>query len=448
MDNGNSAAQMVTKALGGGLVLRSVQPEDADRSAEFFVSVFAEDEGIQPDERIGYWVRDLFRLDDDPGRKRYGFLVEKEDSKEIVSALLSIPQSWTYAGIPIQVGRPEPVATDKAFRNRGLVRALFREFHHKSDQDGDLMQCISGIPWFYRQFGYEMAVELGGSRSGFITQVEAAEKEKNAEIKARGAAARDITFLSELYQKSASRYLLHCPLDQAWWEKEIVHKHPANIEKTGVFIVEKIDGSPLGFFIVSKELSDNAVFVRYVEIKSGENWRSCMSVVISESWKFGERIAKETGESCSRLLFGLGSQHPAYLAAADFLPVQRRPYNWYLRVPDLAKFITHVRPALESNLANSPFAGFDGTLKISFYKRELHLIFNQGKLSSAFNMAAGKWQDADICFPDLTFLQLLFGYRSGGELVNMFVDCRISEKFLPLVDALFPKKQSLIIPVE
>ena len=114
----------------------------------------------------------------------------------------------------------------------------------------------------------------------------------------------------------------------------------------------------------------------------------------------------------------------------------------------MAKFITHVSPALENNLVNSPFAGFDGTLKISFYKRELHLTFRQGKLSSADNAAAGKWQDADLCFPDLTFLQLLFGYRSGGELLNMFVDCRISEKFLPLVDVLFPKKQSLILPIE
>jgi hypothetical protein len=30
----------------------------------------------------------------------------------------------------------------------------------------------------------------------------------------------------------------------------------------------------------------------------------------------------------------------------------------------------------------------------------------------------------------------------------MFVDCRISEKFLPIMDALFLKKQSLIFPVE
>jgi hypothetical protein len=448
MDKITAAANMEVKALGGGLVLRSVQPEDVDRSADFFVRVFAEDEGIQPDERIGHWVRDLFRLDDDPDRRRYGFLVEKEDSRDIVSALLAIPQTWTYAGIPILAGRPEPVATDKAFRNRGLVRALFQEFHHASEKDGDLMQVISGIPWFYRQFGYEMAVELGGSRSGFITQVEAAEKEKNAEIKARAAVEKDISFLCKIYANSAVRYLLHCPLDLDWWEKEIVHKHPANIEKTGVFILEKTDGSQLGFFIVSKELSDGGVFLRYLEIKPGENWRSCMPSVITESWKFGERIAKETDGSFSRLIFGLGSQHPAYQAAADFLPMQRRPYNWYLRVPQLAKFIAHVSPVLENNLASSPFAGFDGTLKISFYKRELHLTFKNGNLSAAVDAAAGRWQDADLCFPDLTFLQLMFGYRSGSELLNMFVDCRIPEKFLPLIDVIFPKKLSLILPVE
>jgi hypothetical protein len=437
-----------TKPLGGGLVLREVFKEDIEKVSDFFVRVFAEDEGLEPDKRIGRWTQDLIRLDDDPVRERFGFLIEKEDTAEIVSALLSIPQIWTYDGIRIPVGRPEPVATDKEFRNRGLVRALFQEFHETSDQYRDLMQAISGIPWFYRQFGYEMAVELGGSRSGFITQVEMAEKDKLDGISVRPAQPVDIPFLDELYKSSASRYLVHCPLDENWWKKELVEKHPENLEKTGVFILEKSAGDSAGFFFVSKELNDKGVFIRYVEVKPGENWRDYMPLVITETWKFGQKIVSETGGEFSRFILGLGSQHPAYLAAAEYLPMARRPYNWFFRVPDLAKFIMHISPALERNLASSPFGGYNGVIDFSFYRNGLKLTFQQGKMVKAENTPASVWHKADVCFPDLTFLQLLLGYRSGSELTGMFVDCRISEKFLPIMDTLFLKKQSLIFPVE
>ena len=44
------------------------------------------------------------------------------------------------------------------------------------------------------------------------------------------------------------------------------------------------------------------------------------------------------------------------------------------------------------------------------------------------------------CFPDLAFLQLLFGYRSFDELDYAFADCFTDEEMPPLVRALFPKQ--------
>ena len=37
-----------------------------------------------------------------------------------------ISQTWSYRGIPFDVGRPELVATDPAYRRRGLVRRQFQ----------------------------------------------------------------------------------------------------------------------------------------------------------------------------------------------------------------------------------------------------------------------------------------------------------------------------------
>lgn len=448
MNSNPALSEMRRRSLGDGLALCYATPADLYRLVEFFSRVLTEDEAGKPDGRIGVWSRDLLTLNENNPDRPFAIMVEEEATKRIASALISIPQNWTYAGIPLLVGRPEPVGTDENFRNRGLVRALFEEFHRNSQARGDLLQGITGIPYFYRQFGYEIAVELGGSHSAYEVHVKTAAKADHEGRGVRPAGLDDIPFLQACYQASASRYLLHSSLSSEYWETELSKKHPDNLEKPGIFILETAEKQPAGFFIVSSEMDGQAVVVRYIEVNAGLNWSSYMPLVIQRSWAFGQELAQRYGTPCTRLCLGLGSQHPAYLAAAEYLPEFRKPYNWYLRVPDLAKLIRHITPEIKKRLARSPFCGYNGKLKIAFYKSDLHLEFQSGSLINIEKAPPSVWHAADVCFPDLTFLQLLFGYRSSRELSEIFVDCRVSEKFIPFMDALFPKQASLILPIE
>jgi hypothetical protein len=53
-----------------------------------------------------------------------------------------------------------------------------------------------------------------------------------------------------------------------------------------------------------------------------------------------------------------------------------------------------------------------------------------------------------IAFPGLTFLQLLFGYRSYEELHQSFADCWCDgEDLRALINIFFPKKLSDVFPV-
>jgi hypothetical protein len=101
---------------------------------------------------------------------------------------------------------------------------------------------------------------------------------------------------------------------------------------------------------------------------------------------------------------------------------------------------------LEQRLAGSILPGYSGEFKISFYRDGLRLVFEQGRLK-----AAEPWQheqDAeDAAFPDLTFLQLLMGYRSLEELRYAFKDCRYrNDEARALLRALFPKQTAYIFP--
>src|SRR6185503_21237380 len=70
-------------------------------------------------------------------------------------------------------------------------------------------------------------------------------------------------------------------------------------------------------------------------------------------------------------LWLLGTEHPLYHVSR--LPERDPGYAWYVRVPDVAAFLTVVTPALERRLAASPCAGHTGTLTLGFYSDGVRL---------------------------------------------------------------------------
>ena len=157
--------------LGDGLVLRRSCAQDAEALADFNARVHSDEGMDKPDERLGAWTYDLMAKPHPTFKASDFTLVEEETSGRIVSAMNLIPQTWSFSGIPFKVGRPELVGTLPEFRNRGLVRRQFEVIHQWSEQNGDLVQAITGIPYYYRLFGYEMAMNLQGGRAGYPTHI-------------------------------------------------------------------------------------------------------------------------------------------------------------------------------------------------------------------------------------------------------------------------------------
>jgi hypothetical protein len=121
-----------------------------------------------------------------------------------------------------------------------------------------------------------------------------------------------------------------------------------------------------------------------------------------------------------------------------------------MRVPDVRTFLLRIRPVLETRLATSAMAGYSGLLRLNFYQSQLALRFDAGQLVDVGDFRPEHFFDADAYFPDLSFLQLLFGYRSVEEIHQIRPDCfieRDSPEAAVLLRALFPKQRSHIVPV-
>lgn len=436
--------------LGNGLLLRRSCANDVDALAAFNQRIHTEDDDpVDPVERLAPWVRDLLSGRHPTHHVDDFSVVEDTHSGKIVSCMSLISQTWSYAGIPFELGRPELVATDEAFRNRGLVRTQFELIHALSAQRGQLVQAITGIPYYYRQFGYEMALDLDGNRRGFApSHVPKLPEGQSEPYLILPASEEDIPAIQALYAQGCERSPIACVRDEAIWRYELSGQTPESINRRELRMIKTPQGELVGFLAHSNMLWWNsALALTCLEIYPGHPWAEVVASVNRYLYAEGQKCAARDGQTCTGFGYALGAQHPAYTAAGRGLPAETKSYAWYMRVPDLAAFILHIRPALEKRLANSIGSGASAVLTLCFYRSGLRIVLENGRITHAENTPPGKWMHADAVFPPLSFLQLLFGYRSLEEMRYMFADCWANEKAALLLNALFPRQSSLVWPV-
>jgi hypothetical protein len=436
----------ILRNLGNGLNLRRSTAADADLLADFNSWIHGDDELDR--KHLAAWTRDLLTKPHPTFHADDFTVVAEAETGRIVSSLNLISQTWTYEGIPFGVGRPELVGTLPEYRNRGLVRTQFDEIHKWSAERGELVQAITGIPYYYRLFGYEMALDLGGRRFGYEPNVPKLKEGEKEIFNIRPALNADLPFVVDLYTETQKRYAISCVRGMDILGYELNVQSRDGVPHNDIFIIEDEHGERLGYFQHPNFLGRTGLVVFGYELKPGTSWLAVTPSVVRHVWQCGQEIAKRDNGTSTSFGFMLGLDHPVYQALGDALPVVNDPYAWYIRVPDVPAFIRHIAPALEKRLADSVAVGYSGELRISFYQDGLRLVFEKGKLKEVESWRPPSGDDGLAAFPGLTFIQLLFGYRSFDELHHAFADCFWEENEARVVlNILFPKRQSDVFPV-
>lgn len=431
----------IRRDLGDGLVLRRATPQDIKALIAFLNSIF--DAPF-----VGGSVRAIIDGSWPVGRLEDFTIVEDTQTGQIVSSLTLFARTCVYGGIPFGVGQPEFVATHPDYRRRGLIRAQMETVHAWSEERGELMQIIAGIPNYYRQFGYEYAVDLDYGQVGFKPYVPQLKEGETEPYQLRPATPEDSPFIADTAAFAQRRYLASTTLDERYWRGLARRSQSDDPYRPVLRIIEASDGEPVGYILYSSSLlADHQIGVRAYELKPGVAWLPVSLSVVRALCAAGEEYAKRENKTFGTFHFQLGPDHPVYEALPDLLPRHVGPYALYVRIPNLAGFLQHVAPVLEERLAKSILVGYSGELKISFYRAGLRLIFEQGRLQGVEPWQPSVEDGGQAAFPDLTFLQLLMGYRSLEELEYAFKDClHRSDEARALLRALFPKQTSYIFP--
>jgi GNAT superfamily N-acetyltransferase len=449
-----AAAANYRRELGGGLLQRWSTPEDTENIAQLCGMVFRDKE----DEPFNIHMMESVRRHmsgDFPLMGPGDYAVIEDTGKEgnpLVACTCLWRREWEYDGIAFGVGQPEFVATHPDHRNRGLIRKLFEMVHARSEAEGHLVQGITGILYFYRQFGYEYALELEGRRVTYLSLIPKAPESIPEPYALRTATPEDIPLLTDLYNGQRSASMVWNINSERFWRYQIQEVQDPTIVGKDMCVRMIVDneGTVQGYLLIATKRWGKSLDVYALNIAAGVSWQAVTPPLLRALQAYGMQIPAVSPDvpPFSAISFWLGRAHPVYEVLGESLaPYYEPPYAWYIRVPDVLAFIRHIAPALEKRIANSTAAVYTGEFTLDFFRGGMHMAFDKGHITQIEPWRAPVYQNtADASCPALVFVQLLFGYRSLDELRYAFPDVRVeNSKAEVLLNALFPKKFSWVM---
>lgn len=438
---------MPERGLPDGLVMREAVPGDRDALGDLLARVHAAPDGT-PNEAVRVWQHDLF----DHGHPTAGLeeilVVEDTRNGALASGFMTVPQTWSYGGVPIELRLLELAATDPDYRGRGLLKVQMRALMRRSVERGDLMQGITDILFFAEDTGLRTAITQRAGRGGYAAQLPPAPS-----IGLRPATVEDIPTLAAAERHAQRRSLLACVREEEHWRHELGGRSRDSMVRDELLIVEA-DGGPVGFlalgyggvpsypipsWLPGLPCPEPWLSVARFELLPDACWLDIVPGVL--------RQLAATRDLEGHMLW-LGAEHPAYEVLDDLL-VRRPPHiGWFLRVPDLCALLHRIAPVLERRLRGSAAEGVSGELRLHFYRHGVRLRFERGRVAEVAPWPEHSRRGSDASLPEQMFVQLVLGHRTWAELAPAFPDCRLQTRTgRTLLGLLFPKQASSVWPL-
>jgi predicted N-acetyltransferase YhbS len=357
--------------------------------------------------------------------------VEDEQSGQIVSSLCLIPWTWRYEGVDVPASEMGIVGTLEAYRRRGLIRAQVELFKRRLRERDCLLSQIQGIPYYYRQFGYEYALPLEG---GLRLETRHVPDAPAAPFTFRLATSDDLSTLMKRYDEAAQNLAIHAARDEATWRYLLTHTDGTEMERD-TWIIQNADEQIVGYLCIPRYHFGEELVVSEVSRLGFDAALAALNhlkTLTVERDKPGIRLNLPANCTLMRLARSLGAHDLG-------------TYAWQIHVPDVTALLRTLAPVLERRVARSPFAELTRDVRLSLYRESVLLRFEMGKLTKVVNQSPARQED--IRFPPLQFIPLILGYQSREELAAAYPDVSVAPTLWLLVDTLFPRMTSFIYTI-
>jgi len=355
------------------------------------------------------------------------FYIIKEKGR-MVSTINLIPATWSIDGVRLKVAEMGLVGTLPEYRGRGLIRKLVNEYHRDVQKQEYDIAVIEGIPYFYRQFGYEYAIPLLEETKIRIDQI----PEFGTKIKIRSFAQSDVPKAKRLLEKSQTKYHVRSIRDEAIWKMQQRTNIASDPEPFQSYAVEE-RGQLVAYFRMREMQKEKQLLL--TEITEVDHIEA--QAVLGFLKKYGKQHKLE------KLSANISYEEPFSHYMESIGAVKSIPtYAWQIRITDYLKIFWKLKPVLEHRLADSMYRRLTETLDFNFRELTIQVIVKDGRITDIKKIDKSKW--SPIGLNPLAFIQLVTGYKNRQQLEEAVPDVRIALSYRYLIDILFPKMSSFI----
>ena len=399
---------------------------------------------IHEEERVKPTIRDLITMKKIPDISRGFLLARNPENDEVISSCCLIPQKLRYGNIPIHAGNPEFVGTDVAFRRMGLISKQFEIMHGWSEENKDDLLLIGGVPYFYRQYGYEMTVCMGYRHTAHPSVLDEIKQPDN-EIIFTLAEKKDIPELIRLLGQDSQTYLISGDWSKQDWLYMIEDQKTNGCASQQIYLIHRKNGVLIGVVRYNNAINEGRLCLVGANIDPVlATWDEVEAAILIQLKKVSEENAKSTGKTLKEVGIQLPPSHPLLVRTMHIFPHQNQGYAWYVRIPNIIRFLHKIKPVLEENIHNSPYRGLSRMLHINLFRQGIQIEFEKGMIKSIKEWKAKIHEDGDFLCPESAFIHLVMGHRTSMEIQHLYRDCYGKKDAAQIIDSCFPKRDSYL----
>ena len=416
------------KKLDDNLALKSVSSmEDIKRLMDFHLIVFEDEPSVAR-------LLKALVLDHPYTKPEYFLFIEDENSKTIVSSLCLIPWIIEFKGVKLRSAEMGIVGTLKEYRKRGLIRLLHERFRELAVQEKFYLTQIEGIPYFYKQFGYEYAIPLEPSYILDLNLIPETLSKEQQEYQFRKATMEDIPKLVELYDKMTDNLEIKSLRSEQVWE---------------YILGPSLEFDPtLEIWLVLDKSKNISGYFRATQEGFSEG------LILNEAIYFSDDITivilKKLKDLCLKhekpyLRFNNHEDNILVKVVKNLGAKDLGHYAWQIYFFDKIQFLNKIKSILEQRILESPFKGLTETVFIDMYHESIELKIEKGEIKE-IKIVQSQGETSHFRIPPNLVVPFFLGYRNREDLIqyNHDVRCLQEQRWEKLIDILFPKMSSFL----
>ena len=395
---------------------------------------------VHPEDDIEVLPRQIDNL---PGFGReMNYFIRDLDKGIIVSALNSIPFIWNYEDIPLRNLELGWVGTLEDYRRKGLNKLLYTHFDNLLLEGGYDISTIQGIPYYYRQFGYDFVIPMDRTvwiRTNQIQPFDEKNPPEYMKLIVRHAEKKDIPSMMELFDEQNHKLLIYSPRSPELWEIQESEKKQFENE----FLTYTVnDGSQIiGYFRLVKDIkkdsSPNQSKMQIIEssIRTFDGVRRVVQFLRNEAVQDDISLIGTLGPSFNSLS----------KVMENFGGTGKEWWKYQVRIPNMTSLLQKISPVLERRLKGTMFEGLTYDVIVNTFQNCYKLKFVNGKIDEVTNLGPQQVNENQAFrAPPNDLARLVLGAYSIKEIEQNNIDFIVRGDVRLIAETLFPKKESSV----